>query len=184
MQPGSRDAGRIRPFRWRSRGLPNPVTGSAMWPCCRSRSGPWTKSRSASDPQLRAGGFRCRISPACANLRALPGTCAPGKMTSRRDLFVVATFAALLGGCGEDPAPAAQGAPAATSAAAPAATGAEAEQATRGMVSGVAPGRAADAVVDLKFELKSRPEVGKPLTIDIALLPNVASEVMNVTYLA
>ena len=58
------------------------------------------------------------------------------------------------------------------------------EEATRGMVSGVAPGRAADAAVDLKFELKSRPETGKPLTIDIALLPKVASDVMNVTYLA
>ncbi len=52
------------------------------------------------------------------------------------------------------------------------------------MVSGVAAGRAADAVVDLKFELKARPEVGKPLAIDVALLPRVATDVMNVTYLA
>jgi hypothetical protein len=52
------------------------------------------------------------------------------------------------------------------------------------MVSGVAAGRAADAVVDLKFELKSRPEVGKPLTIDVALLPTVNTDVMNITYLA
>ena len=52
------------------------------------------------------------------------------------------------------------------------------------MVSGVAAGRAADAFVDLKFELKARPEIGKPLTIDVALLPRVATEAMNVTYLA
>jgi hypothetical protein len=105
------------------------------------------------------------------------------EMTSRRDLFIVATLVALLSACGEDSEPTAQG-PAATPAPTPAATASEVEEATRGMVAGVAPGRAADAVVDLKFELKSRPEVGKPLTIDIALLPNVATDVMNVTYLA
>jgi hypothetical protein len=104
-------------------------------------------------------------------------------MSSGRDLVVVAIFAALLAACGEDPAPVAAGAPA-TATAEPAAPAAEVEAATRGMVRGVAPGRAEDAAVDLKFDVKSRPEVGKPVTIDIALLPNVASEVMNVTYLA
>jgi hypothetical protein len=102
-------------------------------------------------------------------------------MSSRRDFFTVAILA--LTGCGEDPEPATAGAPAPTAATKPAPAN-DAEEATRGMVSGVAPGRAADAVVDLKFDLKSRPEVGKPLAIDIALLPKVASEVMNVTYLA
>jgi hypothetical protein len=104
-------------------------------------------------------------------------------MSSRRDFFTVAILAASLTGCGEDPEPATAGAPAPTAATKPAPAN-DAEEATRGMVSGVAPGRAADAVVDLKFDLKSRPEVGKPLAIDIALLPKVASEVMNVTYLA
>jgi hypothetical protein len=105
-------------------------------------------------------------------------------MTSRRDFLIVAILAASLTGCGEDPEPATSGAAAPTAAAKPAARANDVEEATRGMVSGVAPGRAADAAVDLKFDLKSRPEVGKPLTIDIALLPKIASEVMNVTYLA
>lgn len=105
------------------------------------------------------------------------------EMTSGRDLVVVAIFAALLTACGDNPEPVAAGAPA-TATAKPAAPAAAMEEATRGMVSGVAPGRVEDAPVDLKFDLKSRPEVGKPVTIDIALLPKVASEVMNVTYLA
>jgi hypothetical protein len=105
-------------------------------------------------------------------------------MTSRRDLFIVAILAASLTGCGDEPEPATTGAPAPAATAKAVAPANGVEEATRGMVSGVAPGRAADAAVDLKFELKARPEVGKPLTIDVALVPNVASDVMNVTYLA
>jgi hypothetical protein len=105
------------------------------------------------------------------------------EMTRARDVLIIAILAALTAACDKDSQPA----PATTSAApagAPAPGASEAEEATRGMVSGVAAGRAADAPVDLKFEVKSRPEVGKPVTIDIALLPKVATEAMNITYLA
>jgi hypothetical protein len=105
------------------------------------------------------------------------------EMTSGRDLVVGAIFAALLTACGDDPGSAAPGAPA-PAAAKPATPATGVEDATRGMVSGVAAGRAENAPIDLKFDLKARPEVGKPVTIDIALLPKVASPVMNVTYLA
>jgi hypothetical protein len=103
---------------------------------------------------------------------------------NRGNYLLVIAMLALVAACEKDPEPAAAGAPTAAPKGNAAATAADAEDATRGMVSGVAAGRAADAVVDLKFELKSRPEVGKPLTVDIALLPKVATETMNITYLA
>ena len=106
------------------------------------------------------------------------------EMTIGRDLFIVATFAVLVTACGGDAEPVATGTPAGAPAGARAAPTADVDEATRGMVSGVAAGRAADAVVDLKFELKNRPEVGQPVTINIALLPKVATDVMHVTYLA
>jgi hypothetical protein len=106
------------------------------------------------------------------------------EMTSGRHLFILAILVLLATACGRDPESAAAGKPAVTPAGTPGASAADVDEATRGMVSGVAAGRAADAVVDLKFELKERPEIGKPAAIDIALLPKVATDEMNVTYLA
>ncbi|HSD74267.1 MAG TPA: hypothetical protein VLB75_05815 [Steroidobacteraceae bacterium] len=106
------------------------------------------------------------------------------EMTRAREFLIIAMLAALGTACGNGSGPVAPGPPTGAPAGTAAAPSREAEDATRGMVGGVAAGRAADAIVDLKFELKSRPEVGKPLTVDIALLPKVATDVMNITYLA
>lgn len=106
-------------------------------------------------------------------------------MSNGRLLLLIATLAVLLTACG-DADPSRTGAPAGKAPADSAAAAAqpEVDAATRGMVSGVAAGRAEDAAVDLKFELKSRPEVGQPLTIDVVLLPQISSKKMNVTYLS
>ena len=104
-------------------------------------------------------------------------------MTRGRYLLIITLLAALGTACEKDPEPTAAG----TATPVPGGTATpadDAEQATKGMVSGVAGGRPEDAIVELKFELKSRPEVGKPLTIDIALMPRVATDTMNITYLA
>lgn len=57
---------------------------------------------------------------------------------------------------------------------------AAAEQQTADMVHGVSPGKPA-APVDLKFNLSAKPELGKPLPIDIALLATGASDAMTLS---
>jgi hypothetical protein len=101
-------------------------------------------------------------------------------------VIVLGALACAVAGCGgdADPGVAAPAMPAQSTQAGAKSPPGDIDEATRSMVSGVAPGRAADALVDLKFELKSRPEIGKPVAIDIALLPKVTSDVMDVTYLA
>ncbi len=92
-------------------------------------------------------------------------------------LMLVAAFA----GCSREP----QNAQAPTTAtpSTPSKTAAESDAALKRMVSGVSAGKN-DATVDLKFELKARPQVGQPLTIEVALLPKLVAETMRVTYIA
>lgn len=59
----------------------------------------------------------------------------------------------------------------------------ESNAALKGMVSGVSAGKD-EATVDLKFELKARPQIGQPLTIEVVLLPKLAAETMRVTYIS
>lgn len=48
------------------------------------------------------------------------------------------------------------------------------EEQTAGMVSAASPARSA-AIAELKFDIARRPEAGKPLNLDLALLPNEES---------
>jgi hypothetical protein len=49
------------------------------------------------------------------------------------------------------------------------------------MVSGVSAAKD-DSIIELKFELKDRPQLGQPLEVAIALLPKVTATTMRVTY--
>jgi hypothetical protein len=49
------------------------------------------------------------------------------------------------------------------------------------MVSGVSAAKD-ESIIELKFELKDRPQLGQPLDIAIALLPKVPASTMRVTY--
>ena len=60
---------------------------------------------------------------------------------------------------------------------------AEGDATLKRMVSGVSASKD-QALVDLKFELKARPQIGQPLDIEIALLPKVGADNMQVTYIA
>jgi hypothetical protein len=51
------------------------------------------------------------------------------------------------------------------------------------MVRGVSAGKQGE-LVDLMFELKARPQVGEPLTIEVAMIPRVSSEQMRATFIA
>lgn len=62
--------------------------------------------------------------------------------------------------------------------------GATIAEATKGMVSGVTNPSKPGAPVDLKFELKARPEAGQPLPIEIAFVPRVATESLRATFIA
>jgi hypothetical protein len=94
---------------------------------------------------------------------------------------VTCILATVLAGCGResptDSSQAGQPAPAVS------ARSAEGDATLKRMVSGVSASKD-ESLVDLKFELKARPQVGKPLDIDIALLPKVAADSMQVTYIS
>ena len=104
-------------------------------------------------------------------------------MISGRALVVVGALICALGACGGDKEPGRAPTPAgATSpAAGNRAPSDSVEDATRGMVAGVHAGKSG-GLVDLKFKLKSRPEIGQPLAIEVALLPNAVAEVMRATF--
>ncbi len=105
-------------------------------------------------------------------------------MLNRRDLVVVTILAWSLTACSADPEPNAGRTPAGSDSAGGKANAPRAaDEATRNMVSGVTGGRQGE-LLDLKFELKSRPQVGEPLMIDVALIPRVASPTLRATYIA
>lgn len=91
---------------------------------------------------------------------------------------IVLTLSAC-GGSGDENPPA----PAAKPSVAAAKGGDETAKLIKGMVSAVSTGEAGSGV-DLKFDLKSRPEAGQPFKIDFAFLPNRPSEVMRATFIA
>jgi hypothetical protein len=95
-------------------------------------------------------------------------------------LLVLGALCAACGGSGTDQtgAPAAQSGKATTSPGAADDPLAAADKQTADMVHGVSPGKAA-APVDLKFNLLAKPELGKPLAIDVALIATGASESMT-----
>lgn len=105
-------------------------------------------------------------------------------MTTGRPIYVVSALLLALTACGNDT----ESKPAATPVDAPAradgtAAGDTVADATRGMVAGVTAGKAG-GLVDLKFKINARPELGQPLAIDIAFLPNVASDLMRATFIS
>lgn len=106
-------------------------------------------------------------------------------MVSGRALLIVSALVFALGACGKDMGSNSGTMPA--QAPSPgddaAATGDGVADATRDMVAGVTTGKAG-GLVDLKFKIKSRPELGQPLAIDIAILPKVASELMRANFIA
>jgi hypothetical protein len=104
-------------------------------------------------------------------------------MINCRHLAAVTVFAAALVACGGDSEPKAARAPAARSTADGGGDGAAASDPTRGMVRGVSAGKQGE-LVDLMFELKARPQVGEPLTIEVAMIPRVSSEQMRATFIA
>lgn len=105
-------------------------------------------------------------------------------MTRMTALLTLGALVCALGACGDEkPAKAPAPATATTPAASKASPGDSVEDLTRDMVAGVAAGKSG-GLVDLKFRLKSRPEIGQPLTIEIALLPNVPAELMRATFTA
>lgn len=108
-------------------------------------------------------------------------------MSRIRSIAAAACLSGLLLACGDEAPDAdatqAGGTPKQAATPKPSAAAAAAE-ATRGMVSGVTNTSKPGAPVDLKFELKARPEAGQPLPIEIALVPRVASESLRATFIA
>ncbi len=106
-------------------------------------------------------------------------------MMNSSHFLIVTMLASALMACGGDSEPNAGQAPAGASSADIEAAAARADiaEATRSMVSAVSGGKQGE-LLDLKFELKSRPQVGEPLTIDIALIPRVSSEQLSATFIA
>lgn len=105
-------------------------------------------------------------------------------MTTGRTIYVVSALLLALAACGKDTEsnPAAAPVDASASAAGKAADDTVAD-ATRGMVAGVTAGKSG-GLVDLKFKIKARPQLGQPLVIDVAYLPNVASDLMRATFIS
>lgn len=93
--------------------------------------------------------------------------------------FGVATLALALGACSRDGGKEAREAAAAARAREAAA---RVEDPTRDWVSAVSPGKGAP--VELKFALKQRPEVGKPVDLNIAVLPVTEIERLSATFQA
>jgi hypothetical protein len=89
----------------------------------------------------------------------------------------------LIAGCGDDPGadPVQQGAAAHE---ADARTAAATAEATKGMVAGVTNASKPGAPVDLKFKIGERPAVGKPLSIEVAFVPRVATDHLRATFIA
>jgi hypothetical protein len=104
-------------------------------------------------------------------------------MTKITGLLTAGALVCALAACGGDEKPSQAPRPATVSASSDASPGKSVEDATRDMVAGVAAGKGA-GLVDLKFRIQSRPEIGQPLTIEIALLPNTAAELMRATFTA
>lgn len=99
-------------------------------------------------------------------------------------LIATLAAAALLGACGAEETQTTKpsAAPAADVAAQTAA--AAAREATKGMVSGVTNPAKPGAPVSMWFDIKDRPAVGAPLSIDIALVPQAATDHMRMTFIA
>lgn len=104
-------------------------------------------------------------------------------MATARPLILASALVLALVACGNDT----ESNPAASPVAAPvpgdAAAANSVADATRGMVAGVTVGKPG-GLVDLKFKVKSRPELGQPLPIDVAFIPTVASELMRATFIS
>jgi hypothetical protein len=88
----------------------------------------------------------------------------------------------VLVGCSREPA-SDKAQAAATPAVAVSAKSPEIDAALKRMVSGVSPTKD-ESTIELKFELKDRPQLGQPLTISIALLPKLSANTMRVTYIS
>ena len=106
-------------------------------------------------------------------------------MMDCRQLVIVTMLASALFACGGDTEPRSGQSAAGDISAGSNATsaGVDASEATRDMVSGVTAGKQGE-LVDLKFELKSRPQVGEPLTIDVMVISRIASEQLRATFIA
>jgi hypothetical protein len=98
-----------------------------------------------------------------------------------RTLSWVAVLA-LLAACGSDPEPGNAATAAATPAPAPAKPAAPAkEDPTAQMARAVGNGKPG-AAVDIKYEFSARPELGKPVELQVALIPGAGVDAMDVTF--
>lgn len=105
-------------------------------------------------------------------------------MATAGPLFIASALILALAACGNDTESTPAGGPVdvPVSGAGTAASDGAAD-ATRDMVAGVTVGKG-DGLVNLKFKINARPELGQPLAIDVAFLPNVASDLMRVTFIS
>jgi len=101
-------------------------------------------------------------------------------MSQTRTCLWVATLA-LLAACGSDPGPQSVATTATEqSASATAATPAK-EDPTAQMARAVGNGKPG-AAVDIKYEFTARPEAGKPIELQVALIPTAGVDAMDVTF--
>ncbi len=124
----------------------------------------WMRSRSTSD-----------LGQACSTVLILSFM---KHVTARCVLSLV--LATILFGCNRQPD--SDKAQAAATPAVAVTKSPETDAALKRMVRGVSAGK--DESVELKFELKDRPELGQPLIIAIALLPKISASAMRVTYIS
>ncbi len=89
---------------------------------------------------------------------------------------------ALLAACGSDPQPESAAAAAARSAPAQSATPAK-EDPTAQMARAVGNGKPG-AAVDIRYEFMARPEAGKPIELQVALVPTAGVDAMDVAFSA
>lgn len=94
--------------------------------------------------------------------------------------FIILAALVAIAGCSSDPQPESQQAAASKPAQAPQAAAPAADDPMARMARAVGSGKPG-AAVDLRYEMQSKPEVGKPTEVQIALIPNAGVEAMSAT---
>jgi len=95
----------------------------------------------------------------------------------KRNIVVLGILSVALAACGSDSQPEALTAPTPT---AKVAKATKAEDPTARMARAVGGGKPG-AAVEIKYEFQAKPEVGKPVQLDIALIPNSGVSAMDMT---
>lgn len=94
--------------------------------------------------------------------------------------FIALCAAAVLAACDSEPAPGVEATPL-PARTAPAKASVTASDPTAKMARAVGNGKPG-AAVDIRYEILARPEVGKPVEVDVALLPGPGVDSMEVTF--